>query len=75
MAYPIKDTRKFNKQLNDVKKEFQPRISLVRKENNEITSHQAEIIDNWKRYFDEHLNSYTRLSDNENQHITQMMQL
>ena len=70
MAYSIKDTRKFYKQLNDVKKGFQPRISMVRKENGEITSHQAEVIDTWKKYFDEHLNSDTRLSNNVNQQLT-----
>ena len=64
IAYSTRDTRKFYRKLNDVKRGFQPRTSMVRKRNGEIASHQTDVIDTWKEHFDELLNSNEHLRAN-----------
>ena len=60
-TYAIKDTRKFYKRLNDMKKGFQPRISMMRKDDGEIVTYQPDVLELWKRHFDELLNNDSRL--------------
>ena len=44
--YSMRDIRKFYRKLNDVKRGFQPKISMIRKRNDEIASHQTDVIGN-----------------------------
>jgi len=60
-TYAIKDTRKFYKKLNDVKRGFQPRISMMRKDDGEIVTYQPDVLELWKNHFDELLNANSRL--------------
>ena len=60
-TYAIKDTRKFYKKLNDVRKGFQPRISMMRKDDDEVVTYQPDVLELWKSHFDELLNSNSRM--------------
>jgi hypothetical protein len=63
-TYSIRDTRKFYKKLNDQRKGFQPRITMIKKNDGEIVSNQTDVLEQWKQHFDELLNSDTPLEAN-----------
>ncbi|PSN42661.1 hypothetical protein C0J52_13043 [Blattella germanica] len=48
-----KESRKFYKLINNMRKDFKPRISTSRKKNGEITNDTNEILDTWKEHLKE----------------------
>ncbi|PSN37742.1 hypothetical protein C0J52_22729 [Blattella germanica] len=48
-----KESRNFYKLINNMRKDFKPRISAFRKKNGEITNDTNEILDTWKEHFKE----------------------
>ena len=45
VTYAIKDTTKLYKKLNDVRKEFHPRISMMRKDDGEAVTYQLDVLE------------------------------
>jgi hypothetical protein len=52
----IRDSRKFNKPLNDVRQPFEPQVAMCRPKNGELLTNQNQVLTRWKEHFEEHLN-------------------
>jgi hypothetical protein len=52
----IQDSRKFYKRLNDVRRPFEPQVSMCRAKNGELLTNKNQVLAGWKEHFEEHLN-------------------
>jgi hypothetical protein len=46
-------TRKFYRMVNDMRKEFKPRILACQKKDGETINNKSEILERWNQYFQE----------------------
>jgi hypothetical protein len=52
----IQDSRKFYKRLNNVRRPFEPQVSMCRVKNEELLTNKNQVLERWKEHFEEHLN-------------------
>jgi hypothetical protein len=52
----VKQSRKFYKQIWDIRKGCQPRIDFCKDENGNLLGNRKDILERWVRYFNEILN-------------------
>jgi uncharacterized protein with WD repeat len=51
----IQDSRKFYKHLNDIRRPFEPQVTMSRATNGELLSNKNQVLARWKEHFEEHL--------------------
>jgi hypothetical protein len=52
----MKDSRKFYKRLNNVRRPFEPQVAMCRAKNGELLTNKNQVLVRWKEHFEEHLN-------------------
>jgi hypothetical protein len=52
----IQDSRKLYKRLNDVRRTFEPQVTMCHAKNGELLTNKNQVLARWKDYFQEHLN-------------------
>jgi hypothetical protein len=52
----IQDSRKFYKRLNDVRRPFEPQVTMCQAKNGELLTNKNQVLARWKEYYEEHLN-------------------
>jgi uncharacterized protein with WD repeat len=57
----IQDSRKFYKRLNDVRRPFEPQVTMCRAKNGELLTNKNQVLARWKENFEEHLNEGSEL--------------
>src|SRR5215475_5275428 len=50
-------TREFYRNINNLRKDFKPRIAICKSKNGDITTEKGDILNRWKEHFHELLNS------------------
>lgn len=58
-----RETRNFYRGVNQSRKEFKPRLSMVRNREGEIICEQAEVLETWAESFEERLNMGSERAD------------
>jgi hypothetical protein len=51
-----RNSRKFYKCLNDVRRPFTPQMAMCRAKNGELFTNKNQVLPRWKEHFEEHLN-------------------
>jgi hypothetical protein len=52
----IQESRKIYKRLNDVRRPFEPQVSMFRAKNGELLTNKNQVLERWKEHFEVHLN-------------------
>jgi hypothetical protein len=57
----IQDSRKFYKLLNDIRRPFEPQLTMCRAKNGELLTNKNQVLARWKEHFEEHFNEGSEL--------------
>lgn len=63
MNRPV-ETRKFYQKLNNKRKEFKPRVKLIRDKEEQILIEKTNILERMAEHFEEKINTITNNPDN-----------